>query len=297
MDQGQTKGREVTAGGTGLTLHDAIAAAGMTPPKVFREGRWLRFPGVGKGRNNRAGWCRIISPTLAIYGDFSSNLRATWTDANHRNDETTERLLKEARERERQFYWEQRERQRQVAKQGEELLNAAHLNRHPYLAAKGFPDVHGLCFGDQLLVPVRDVKTSDLISVQNISPKGEKKFMVGSRARGGIHRLGAMRASHTVLCEGYATGLSLYEAAKRLWRDVRVVVCFSAGNLECVAREFCDAIVAADHDASGVGERTAKATGKRWIMPPEVGDFNDVHVQHGLVCVVQMLRKMTMNTS
>lgn len=279
-----------------MNLAETLLSAGMTPPKTFRVGRWLRFPGVGKGPRNRAGWCRMVTPTLAIYGDFSSNLRAVWTDANHKDDDSSREALQRAREQAKQQWFEERERQRQVAKQGEELLRAATCMQHTYLATKGFPEMQGLCFGDQLLVPVRDVREQNLINVQHIAPDGTKKFMVGGRARFGIHRLGALRANRTLLCEGYATGLSLYEAAKRLWSGVRVVVCFSAGNLECVACEFPGALVCADNDLSGCGERTAKATGLKWVMPAVGGtDFNDLHVSCGLFAVVTKLREATMS--
>lgn len=271
-----------------MNLLDAIAAAGMTPPRQIVPGKWMRFPGIGKGKSNKAGWCRLIEPTLAIFGDWSTGLSEIWRDDSHRDDETSARLLREARIRERSFIAVQRAKQREAAHKAQDLIDAAMQMPHPYLQKKGLGHVLGLVFGEHLLVPVRDVYDYSLISLQQINPDGEKRFLQGSRARGGIYRIGSQ--GKTFLCEGYATGFSIHEAAKRLYKHSAVIVCFSAGNLETVAPKFPDACVCADHDATGVGEAAARRTGLPWIMPAEIGDFNDVHCRSGLHAVVTAIR-------
>lgn len=274
-------------------LAEAIAAAGMTPPRNIVEGRWLRFPGVGKGRGNRAGWCRVISPTLAIYGDWSSGFTETWRDDSHRDDAQSRRLLAEARQRERQFAAEQRAKQASVAREAQALVRDAIISGHPYLIRKGFPDRATLVREGRLVIPVRDVDDyRQIISAQLIDESGEKRFLTGGRTRGGIHRLGATHAERIVLCEGYATGLSIDAALLRLSGAHAVVVCFSARNLEHVATRFPDAVVAADNDESKTGEECAKRTGLRWTMPPEIGDFNDMHLSRGLYAVVGAMREV-----
>lgn len=277
-----------------MTLTEAIAATGMTPPRNLVPGRWLRFPGIGKGRGNRAGWCRVITPTLAIFGDWSSGLTETWRDDSHRDDERSARLLKEARERERRFAVQQRRKQDEVAKQAQELVRSAVISGHPYLVRKGFPSRTSLVREGQLVIPIRDVDHyQHIISAQLVSADGEKRFLTGGRTRLGIHRLGAARADRIALCEGYATGLSIDAALGRLPGAHAVIVCFSARNLELVAPRFPGAVVCADHDESMTGEEAAKRTGLRWVMPREVGtDWNDVHLRHGLHAVVEALRTL-----
>lgn len=276
-----------------MNLLEAIAAAGMTPPKRLVSERWMRFPGVGKGPSNRAGWCRLISPTLAIYGDWSTGISETWTDNAHRGSEESTRLLAEARERERQYVRLQRERQQKASEEAARMINGASASPHPYLTRKGFPQLPGLVKGDSLLVPVRDVSSNQLISVQEISPDGIKRFLPGGRTRAGIYRLGVPKARRTVLCEGYATGLSLDAALRRLPGAHCVVVCFSANNLVAVAGEFPNAVVCADNDHSATGEEAAKRTGLKWMMPYEVGtDFNDLHQAMGLHVVTERLREV-----
>lgn len=277
-----------------MTLTETLASMGMTPPRNLIPGRWLRFPGIGKGKSNRSGWCRVISPTLAIYGDWSSGLTATWQDSTHRDSVESGRLLAEARRRERIFAAEQVERQRTAARRAEEMIRAARIAPHPYLTRKGFPDRKGLTHLGKLLVPVRDSHDySHIISVQLIS-ETEKLFLPGGRTRGGVYRLGVpmARAKRVVLCEGYATGLSIESALERLPGPHTVIVCFSARNLEVVAEQTPGALICADNDASGVGETSARRTGLKWVMPPNVGqDFNDLHRAKGLAAVMEVLRE------
>lgn len=278
-----------------MTLAQAISAAGMTPPRAFPPGKWVRFPGIGKGRSNRAGWCRVITPTLAIYGDWSTGLSKVWRDDTHRDDAHSKRLLAEARERERRFAAEQRAKQASVAREAEELVRRAVPMTHPYLARKGFPTEVGLVRDGKLLVPVRDAADyGRILSVQMIAEDGQKRFLPGGRTRGGVYRLGVppKRARRIVLCEGYATGLSIMAALERLPGPHAVVVCFSARNLEIVAESAPAAVVAADHDESRTGEESARRTGLPWVMPPEIGDFNDLHCARGLHAVTQALREV-----
>lgn len=278
-----------------MTLAEAIAAAGMTPPphRKMVEGRWLRFPGVGKGSSNRSGWCRLITPTLAVFGDWSSDFSATWHDETHVDTETAAKLLEEARARSREYARQQARRQSKAAADAEQMIRKASMATHPYLVRKGFPNLLGLVHDGKLLVPVRDAtEYSRVISVQLIDAAGEKKFLPGGRTRCGVYRIGVVpaRARRVVLCEGYATGLSLHAALQRLPGPYSIVVCFSAGNLELVAQYFPGALVCADHDESKRGEEAALATGLEWRMPPEIGDFNDMHQKCGVYAVTELLR-------
>lgn len=278
-----------------MTLMEAIAASGMTPPRRIVEGRFVRFPGIGKGRANRAGWCKQITPTLAIFGDFSSNLSTTWCDSAHRDTEESRRLLEEARRTQREAMHRERQRWAETAEHALYLLKGAKIDHHPYLELKGFADHRGLVSGEDLLIPVRDLESYDqLISLQTIKPDGTKRFLKNGRTRGGIYRLGSLGGAKRIwLCEGYATGLSIEAGAKRLPGPHVVIVCFSAGNLEYAARKFPEAMVCADHDLSGAGERAARNTGLKWAMPTMVGDYNDLHQQQGLHAVTEALRSMT----
>lgn len=279
-----------------MSVEDAIRAAGMTPPSQLPIGRWVRFPGAGKSRGNQAGWCRVITPTLAVFGDWSTGLTETWRDESHQDTEESRRLYREAQQREREFRQQQRARQERVAREASEIVCKASVQKHHYLTRKGFPEGMGLVYDDMLIVPMRDAREYGLLlTVQQISPTGEKRFLPGGRAGGACFRIGATprEAKHVVLCEGYATGLSIHAALSRLPGPSCVIVCFSAMNLEAVAQWFPQARIAADNDASETGKRSAERTGLKWTMPYEVNsDFNDLHQNMGIYTVVERMREL-----
>lgn len=166
---------------------------------------------------------------------------------------------------------------------------------HPYLARKGFALEKTLVDTDgRMVVPMRDVTNYKRFnSVQWINDAGEKKFLPGGAAKGSVFMFGAAHREHW-LVEGFATGLSVRDALRSLHRPARVVVCFSAGNLQHVAELIGGArYVMADNDESGTGCRVATATGLPWTMPPIVGaDANDFHQAIGLSALVAIMRSL-----
>lgn len=184
-----------------------------------------------------------------------------------------------------------------AAQRAQEMIAAAALAPHNYFSYKGFPDEKGFVAADgSLLIPMRSAFGSTLQGVQIIrwlpdSAKYEKKMLPGMKAKAAVYRMGDKRAPEMVLCEGYATGLSIMAAIRSAGLRIGVLVCFSAGNLVHVAASLkCRAVVFADNDASGAGERAAKETGLRYCMADEVGlDANDLHVKHGVMEVCKKL--------
>lgn len=166
------------------------------------------------------------------------------------------------------------------------MVHAAGFAEHPYLEAKGHPEETALVLDGTLVVPIRIGRF--LSSVQTISETGAKRFLSGGKVRGGAHRIG--RAGQRVIVEGLATGLSVRDAVAALSLPVEIVVAFSAGNLPVVSRR--GDIVVADHDPSGAGEAYAKRTGCAYWLPPEPGDANDYHLEHGLEALTAALRPL-----
>ncbi len=127
-------------------------------------------------------------------------------------------------------------------------IAAPPAEHHPYLTAKGV-QAHGIRIDAHhaLLIPMRDTE-GRLHSLQAISPDGFKLFMPGGRMKGCYHAIGRPSGS-LVICEGYATGATIYEDA-----GTAVAVAFNAGNLLPVAKALrskfpCISIViAADDD-------------------------------------------------
>lgn len=172
-----------------------------------------------------------------------------------------------------------------------QIIARSAFQPHPYLARKGFPATCGLVDPDdgRLIVPMYDANDyKRLLTVQRIAEDGSKLFLRGGVAKDAVYHLG--RGSTDMLVEGYATGLSVRAAMTALYRDCRVVVCFSAGNLASVARLYPRGLVVADNDVSGAGELAARQSGLRYVMPATVGDANDLHAQEGLPALMALLR-------
>jgi putative DNA primase/helicase len=177
----------------------------------------------------------------------------------------------------------------QAAEKAIWIINQTLQARHDYLDSKGFKDGTGLVwYKDQrqtLVIPMR--AGGNVVGCQLIDEEGNKKFLKGQRTNDATFTFGT---GDPILCEGYATGLSIHAAVTALRARRSVVVCFSAGNLSRIAKALNGVVIVADNDASGTGEKVAQ--GYRFWMSDTTGeDFNDYHKRVGLFQAAQALRK------
>lgn len=153
---------------------------------------------------------------------------------------------------------------RAAAAAAQKVIEECELKTHYYLNSKGLPDVVALVNDSTLVVPMRNLETNQLQGIQSIDwlpaeRRWEKKMAFGMRAKGSVLRLGSQRAKETFLCEGYATGLSIGMALRRLRLQASVLICFSDSNMAHVATMVTGAaFVCADNDVSLAGERAAQ---------------------------------------
>lgn len=226
--------------------------------------------------------------------------RATAQDRKPVDPEELKRL---AEERAARLAVEQAERAEAVATaaaKAAKMWEAATPDRaHPYLASKQIPGIGVRVLRDQLLVPMRHGPGA-LVGLQVIQQDGSRKFLTGTPAAGAYTTIGKpSKAGWVVICEGYATGVSIHQATGHC-----VVVAFSAGNLQAVAEKiraalpYVTLVLAADDDfetAGNPGLTAAKAAAAslaslvaipRWAGDRGRGtDFNDLHVAEGLEAV------------
>lgn len=178
----------------------------------------------------------------------------------------------------------------EAAQKAVDILKKCKVDNHAYLKNKGFPDAklytieiegqHKLC------IPMKfKGQTSGL---QIIDEDGSKKFLYGQRTNYTTYNIGDKGL--VIACEGYATGLSIKSVLGALKILNTVKVCFSAGNLTKIAKQ-AECLVIADNDKSGTGERCAIESGRRFWMPPNVGeDFNDMWQMDGKFKASQIIR-------
>lgn len=186
-----------------------------------------------------------------------------------------------------------------AAVKAEWILNQCVNAPHPYMEQKGFPDEATMVWviDDQkeakpkriLVIPMR--RDGHLVGAQLIDEQGEKKFLYGQISKGATFDMKAKGI--TILCEGYATALSIKAAMTAMKLPYTIRVCFSASNLQEVARSVSGGIIVADNDANGVGERAARDTNKPYWISPTVGeDFNDYHLRCGIFQSTLSLKKI-----
>jgi len=170
------------------------------------------------------------------------------------------------------------------------MLNDSGYRTHAYLEAKGFPDEQGSVLNIEnkpvLLIPMRLGKS--LCGVQQIWEDGTKKFLYGQRTSGATFAFD--NKGLNIVCEGYATALSVRAAMKQLKRRYTIHVCFSAGNMVRVAEGLESGLVIADNDKSGTGQQAAADIGwPVWMSDLEGEDANDTMRRVGLFAFSQSL--------
>ncbi|MFQ3666358.1 MAG: PriCT-2 domain-containing protein [Sphingomonadaceae bacterium] len=281
----------------GMAIHSEFGPDGFS-----MWDHWSRQADNYKPADAKAVWRSFKGGAITIATLYAEAMAHGWEDDGY--DAPIDPEEKRRRRQEARIRAEQEEAERQagyarVAKESKALLAAAKLEPHLYLDSKGFrADEFGgrglVAPSGELLIPMRE--QNSIWNVQRISPDGTKKFLHGGRAKGLVHCLG--NGPEKWLCEGYATGLSVFLALKSLYRQATVVVCFSAGNLIHIAEHIKGRrYVVADNDESKTGENAAIKTGLPWCMPPDVGhDANDMHQARGIRAVADMMRKMLATT-
>ncbi|MBS7328974.1 MAG: toprim domain-containing protein [Oxalobacter sp.] len=106
---------------------------------------------------------------------------------------------------------------------------------HPYLERKGLSMLGCSQLRidkDLLVVPM--YRNGCLVSLQTISPDGEKRFAKDCPAKGASLILRRRSSAVTCFCEGLATGLSIFQCIPRS----TVVVCFNTAGLVEVSKAW-----------------------------------------------------------
>jgi phage/plasmid primase-like uncharacterized protein len=163
------------------------------------------------------------------------------------------------------------------------ILGNATQQPHAYLRRKGFEE-GGWVWNGLLVVPMRI--NSSLVGCQLIQEDGSKRFLSGQITKGASLMID--NKGRDILCEGFATGLSVRRALKHLRVRYRIHICFSAGNMLEIAKTVTDPLVIADNDLMGVN--TAKKIASRYWLGEAGEDFNDTEQRLGTACVADTLR-------
>lgn len=295
-------------------FQDAIAQAGLTPPTdIIADGQIHRFSSNGKP-TNKNGWYifHADEPSIGVYGDWSKDFQAKWSADIGRPYSVDEvkayrlkmELAKDIAEK------AKAEKQLQAQEEVAQLwANAEQGNfYHPYLDKKFIKPHNIRLMGEELLIPMFENK--ELQSLQHIRADGSKKFHAGGKTKGTYFTIGGKPSDDGILClcEGYATGASIFEAT-----GYPVAISFTASNLLLVAqnmrRKFPKAklIICADDDHKTEGNigikkatETALLIGGLLAIPvfgedrlEHQTDFNDMALVKGLDALKQVIDNAT----
>lgn len=238
------------------TIFEAMHAAGLPPHKeieLIHDGRIHRYRVRGDKAGTTNGWyASHESPVpCGAFGSWKTGESHTWREDTDKPQTPSERAeiqrqlkaMQAARDAEREKVQEAaRDRAAKLWARARPATNV-----HPYLQRKGVGAYGIRQLRELLLIPARDAH-GELQTLQFIGPDGAKRFLSGGRIAGCYCPIGRPLDS-LLLCEGMATGATLYAAT-----GIGVAVCFSAGNLQPVARALrlkfpqLRLIVCADND-------------------------------------------------
>lgn len=269
-----------------MTFLDFARACGVIINDYPPVGRWVRLPTVDKPKH-RNGAVKWLVDHGFVQNHATQTAVSVWRDEGS-TPAKQEEIARQARKAREQI----ESGQKRAAEKAEWILSQCELDVHPYLAAKGFPEERANVWTTDdgarlLIIPMRI--GDKIVGCQLIDGEGGKKFLAGQRTSDAAFVIN--NRGPAVLCEGYATALSIRAALTALKTRYTLFVCFSAHNLGRIAETLPKGLVVADNDASATGERVARETGWPYFMPPTVGhDFNDWHRATSLFKCSQALR-------
>lgn len=267
-----------------IGFRDFIASLGITPPNELVPGKWHRCSTLSHPRKKNASVKLSEDGNVGFAQDFASMAEpCVWRQRGSTN----------------RIEISQEEIRSRIAAKRRELIAATREARayyasckpldgvHPYLSAKllGIEGCSGLKVDSRgdLIVPM--LIQESLVSIQRINTDGTKLFWSGATTNGTSYMIDRSDATITLVCEGLATGLTLYGTIP----NSRVLVAFNAGNLpRAVVHHSVSGLcaVCADNDAEtekrigknpGVdgANRAAEILGCDIVIPMCDGDGTD----------------------
>lgn len=265
-----------------LTMLDTMRSVGLGPLKdidLVADGGIHRYRVVGDKSGSANGWYVLHDqPILAgAFGSWKTGESHNWREVRDKPPTRQEReqLRQAMQATQAARVVELAAVQEQAREKATRLWQRARpaTNAHPYLERKRIAAIGIRRLRDMLLIPARD-SAGTLHTLQFIGPDGSKRFLSGGRIAACYYAMGRP-AGALLLCEGYATGATLYQATGQA-----VAVAFNCGNLPAVARALrvkfpaLRIVVCADNDARTPGnpgatraQEAARAVGGLVAVP------------------------------
>lgn len=288
-------------------LYNALCDNNIPIPKcgfnAFGICRW--------GKNYRY-WAIDLNGTGFVFGDWSIGNSKCFAFDNATKQKMTpsqrkalDKIIKERFEQEQKRREQHQENMSKIATMACVGNNGKPIN-HPYLTKKQIICPNDITFDREqnaLLIPVSDLN-GKIWGYQTIFSDGQKHFLKGARKKGCMYCFGDITSADKIfVCEGFATGASLYDAT-----NITTIVAFDAGNIDFVVGEIIRKypqkriIIAADNDigkTQNTGAETAKSVVNKYhisaILPDKLtagmSDWNDIACKYGKNEIIKQLTK------
>lgn len=281
----------------------ALAEFDLHPPEIIADGQRHRFDAPDDKKGKKSAWYILYADGVpaGAFGNWKTELSEKWCGKSDQVMSPVERAEYRARidkaKQDAEFIRLQLEAE--AAAVCVKILAGARdaTDDNPYCVRKGIKPFGLREFKDKrtLIVPIRDA-AGKITSAQFIFEDGTKRLKSHGKVKGCYYSFGGKPVDTLLMCEGFATGASLYAAT-----GYPVAIAFSKGNLGPVARALrakmpaVRIIVCADNDRfnpdgnGGVVSATAAAGAVGgWLAVPvfqsdegQPTDFNDLHTREG----------------
>lgn len=268
----------------------------------------------GDGKKNKSGWYIGFVDNDFIfcsYGDFRAGLKAKF---NNKSELSLVSYSHDIIDISNIIKAKELEKQKEVAiKAKNDIEKAITVDSHDYLIMKGVDKYHKILqINDLLIVPMYNAVNNDLVGYQSIDKEGNKRFITGMKKKGSCfpilneNRMKTIKQDVLCICEGLATGLSIYQAT-----GFNTIIAFDAYNLITVVKAFIEKsyeniLICADNDhikkdgsprKDNPGIEAAKKINREYglpyVYPTEIKgtDFNDLQSEKSLEDVRNIIVK------
>lgn len=289
-------------------LQSALLAKGLLVKNIILDGNIHRVPTRDKP-NSVNGWYIGTQSSdgnfICSYGDWrdahNKSFYSSFTDkaAEKEFKERSDKAWNEASVEERRAYREANI----AALKKYEAADSDNVHLHPYIEAKGIKPLPGMKVSNaQIMIPLQNLE-KQFVGMQLIDANGLKKFSFKAKPKEGFAFIGTNpdllpHDSKIIVCEGFATGASLYEAT-----GLPVVIVWSCtfaphGVKALRSHTQAEIIVCLDNDKSGAGQTAAQKICEEVEncidrTPQTAGaDYNDIKLMQGVAEVRrQVLRE------
>ncbi len=287
-------------------IHDFLLNLGYESnnlPFQFVPEKHYRIPSIGKSKKNRSTDVVLKSNGVYLIYDHATGenfaFNPDWQDQQQRDVAKLEELK---RQREKQNQAEQQAKLIQYSNKAHEAKaiwnKAQHCADHPYMASAGIKPINartmqevktsgGQTFKNPLIVPLFDIHSHELVSLQFITPDGTKRPLAGAQSKNTYFVIDGTEP--TIFIEGYKDACNVHHATGR-----RVIACITADkikeNYPVLGKP--DDLIIADNDnkaklnddgsrkvvydlkhvmAHGKGHKVATEIGAKFYLAPELG--------------------------